>query len=123
MAELPLSIFIIARQEGDRIGPTLEAVAGLATGMIVVDCGSEDDTVAVAREWLPCRCQRQTRLYCKALSTPILEAGSTVYTDESIAYLGMVDFKHEAVKHSVKEFVKDRAHTNGIESFWAILKI
>ena len=34
----------------------------------------------------------------------------------------MVAFKHEAVKHSVKEFVKDMAHTNGIESFWSMLK-
>ena len=51
-----------------------------------------------------------------------VEAGSTVYTDESRAYLGMLNFKHEAVKHSVKEFVRDMAHTNGIESFWAMLK-
>ena len=26
------------------------------------------------------------------------------------------------VKHSVKEYVKGQAHTNGIESFWAMLK-
>ena len=30
--------------------------------------------------------------------------------------------KHEAVKHSVSEYVRDQAHTNGIESFWALLK-
>ena len=51
-----------------------------------------------------------------------VEAGLTVYTDESRAYLGMVNFKHDSVKHSVKEFVRDMAHTNGIESFWAMLK-
>ena len=51
-----------------------------------------------------------------------VEAGSTVYTDESRAYLGMADFRHESVKHSVKEFVRDMAHTNGIESFWSMLK-
>ena len=51
-----------------------------------------------------------------------VEAGSTAYTDESRAYLGMVDFRHESVKHSVKEFVRDMAHTNGIESFWSMLK-
>ena len=27
-----------------------------------------------------------------------------------------------AVKHSVKEFVRGQAHTNGIESFWSMLK-
>ena len=26
------------------------------------------------------------------------------------------------MQHSVKEFVRDQAHTNGIESFWALLK-
>ena len=31
-------------------------------------------------------------------------------------------FDHEAVKHSVSEYVRDQAHTNGIESFWATLK-
>ena len=47
--------------------------------------------------------------------------GATVYTDEAAAYKGM-PFTHEAVKHSVAEYVRDQAHTNGIESFWAMLK-
>ena len=49
------------------------------------------------------------------------EADSTVYTDEARAYLGMAR-KHESVKHSVREFVNGQAHTNGIESFWSLLK-
>jgi len=48
--------------------------------------------------------------------------GSTLYTDEATAYRGMVDFEHQRVKHSVGEFVKDMASTNGIESFWSMLK-
>ena len=48
--------------------------------------------------------------------------GTTVYTDEASAYEGMVDVDHQAVRHSVGEYVKDRAHTNGMESFWAMLK-
>lgn len=32
------------------------------------------------------------------------------------------EYKHESVKHSAKEYVKEQAHTNGIESFWAVLK-
>ena len=47
---------------------------------------------------------------------------STVYTDEAAAYKGMADRHHEAVKHSVSEYVNGQAHTNGIESFWASLK-
>ncbi|MCY4354837.1 MAG: IS1595 family transposase [Truepera sp.] len=43
-----------------------------------------------------------------------------VYTDEHRAYEGLPN--HESVKHSVSEYVRDQAHTNGLESFWALLK-
>ena len=48
--------------------------------------------------------------------------GSMVYTDDAAAYKGMTDVEHETVKHSVGEYVKGQAHTNGVESFWAMLK-
>ena len=51
-----------------------------------------------------------------------VEPGATLYTDEAAAYRGMPEFEHEAVNHSVGEYVRDMAHTNGIESFWAMLK-
>ncbi|MYF39384.1 MAG: IS1595 family transposase [Rhodothermaceae bacterium] len=44
-----------------------------------------------------------------------------VYTDDSRSYTGL-DRPHEVVKHSAKEYVRGLAHTNGIESFWAMLK-
>ena len=44
-----------------------------------------------------------------------------VYTDGASAYKGMPR-RHEWVEHSVSEFVRDQAHTNGVESFWAMLK-
>ncbi len=47
--------------------------------------------------------------------------GATVYTDEASAYEGL-PFPHEAVKHSVSEYVRGKAHTNGAESFWSMLK-
>ena len=47
--------------------------------------------------------------------------GASVFTDEAAAYCGL-PFPHEAVKHSVGEYVRDQAHTNGVESFWALLK-
>ena len=49
------------------------------------------------------------------------DADATVYTDDARAYQGL-PYKHETVKHSVGEYVRDQAHTNGIESFWAMLK-
>ena len=48
-------------------------------------------------------------------------AGATVYTDDAAAYKGM-PFDHASVRHSVGEYVSGMAHTNGIESFWSMLK-
>ena len=44
-----------------------------------------------------------------------------IYTDDHGAYRKL-PYRHEAVKHSVSEYVKGQAHVNGIESFWALLK-
>ena len=49
------------------------------------------------------------------------EPSAKVYTDDASAYKGM-DRRHEAVKHSVSEYVRGMAHTNGMESHWAALK-
>ena len=51
-------------------------------------------------------------------------AGATVYTDEAAAYRGLpaLCYRHESVQHSVSEYVRDMAHTNGMESFWSLLK-
>ena len=46
-----------------------------------------------------------------------------VYTDEATAYITRADHRpHESVKHSAREYVRGLAHTNGIESHWAMLK-
>ena len=47
--------------------------------------------------------------------------GATVYTDEAKAYESL-PFNHGVVKHSLSEYVKGDAHTNGIESLWSMLK-
>ena len=53
-----------------------------------------------------------------------VEVGSTVYTDDHKGYSGLdgLFFTHESVKHSAREYVNGMAHTNGIESVWAVLK-
>ncbi len=45
---LPLSIFIIAKNEADRIGAAIRAVRQLSDDIIVIDSGSTDDTVAIS---------------------------------------------------------------------------
>ena len=49
---------------------------------------------------------------------------SQIYTDQNPSYAGLQErgYQVESVNHSVKEYVRDQAHTNGIESFWAMLK-
>ena len=71
-------------------------------------------------------------------------AGSTVFTDEHASYEGLgaspkpaeehlaglnedeavseKTYEHQTVQHSAKQFVDDLAHTNGVESVWAVLK-
>lgn len=46
---------------------------------------------------------------------------TTVYTDEYAAYQGLPR-PHETVKHSEGEYVREMAHTNGLESHWALFQ-
>ena len=53
-----------------------------------------------------------------------IEPGSTVYTDAASAYkpVGGLLYDHASVNHGAGEYVNGAAHTNGIESTWAVLK-
>ena len=48
--------------------------------------------------------------------------GTQLYTDEAPAYNGLIQYRRESINHGVGEYVRGHAHTNGIESFWALLK-
>lgn len=52
--------------------------------------------------------------------TEHIAPGAAIYTDDHRGYSGL--HNHESVMHSVREYVRDQVHTNGIESFWAMLK-
>ena len=48
---------------------------------------------------------------------------STVYTDEHRSYKSLHHFyDHDFVAHRAGEYVREKVHTNGIESFWATFK-
>ena len=49
------------------------------------------------------------------------EPEAQVSTDDASAYVG-IDRPHESVNHSAGEYVRYMAHTNGMESFWSMLK-
>jgi glycosyltransferase involved in cell wall biosynthesis len=50
MSRIPLSVFIIARDEADRIVPVIKSVIEWVHEVIVIDSGSTDDTVKVSKE-------------------------------------------------------------------------
>ena len=54
-------------------------------------------------------------------ATETVRAGAVIYTDESRIY-NRLTFKHEAVNHSAKEWVRGAVHTNGLESVWALIR-
>lgn len=53
-----------------------------------------------------------------------VQPSAAVYSDCHKAYEGLNGhgYDHYTVAHSVGEYVRQQAHTNGIESFWALLK-
>ncbi len=53
-----------------------------------------------------------------------IETGSQIYTDEHVLFRGLdgLFYAHDAVNHSAGEYKRGAAHTNGIESVWAVLK-
>ena len=50
--------------------------------------------------------------------------GAKIYTDEHAGYVALkhLGFSHDSVHHKSGEYVRGEAHTNGVESFWAMLK-
>ena len=52
-----------------------------------------------------------------------LDAATTLMTDDAGQYRHMHrDFQHETVNHGIGEYVRGNAHTNTVESYFALLK-
>ncbi len=51
--------------------------------------------------------------------------GSELHTDELLSYTGLKDrgYTHKTVNHGDKQYVNGACHVNGIEGFWARLKL
>ena len=52
------------------------------------------------------------------------QSGATIVTDTHGGYISLhgAGYDNICINHSAGEYVRDMAHTNGIESFWALLK-
>ena len=66
--------------------------------------------------------QHTDRVTLQSAIVENVKRGSTVYTDSHPAYNGLRGYEHESVAHSIGEYVRGKAHTNGIESFWSLLR-
>lgn len=51
-----------------------------------------------------------------------VQEGSNIYTDCHAGYRKLHEYNHASIKHSVGEYVRNQVYTNGIESFWSLLK-
>lgn len=58
----------------------------------------------------------------QSLVQATVKEGSILCTDKAAAYKGLCGYRHRSVDHTAKQYVDGMAHTNGIESVWAVLK-
>ena len=67
---------------------------------------------------------RASGVLLRGMVTETVKEGVVVYTDQNRSYEGLVkkNYKHESVNHGVGEYIRGKAHTNGVESFWSMLK-
>ena len=94
-------------------------VGGGVAGKSTVVGVKNRDTNQVSAKVLPNR----SKPYVHGFIRDQVKTGSQIYTDECRAYLGLHgDYRHSSVQHKLKQYVDGQAHTNGIESFWSLLK-
>ncbi len=62
------------------------------------------------------------RVSLQAAIVENVKRGTTVYSDTHSGYDLLKGYNHKSVAHSVGEYVRDHVHTNGVESFWSLLK-
>ena len=69
--------------------------------------------------------ERQDRETLQGFVDEHADPDATLYTDDATAYRGS-GREHETVRHSAQEYVRYldgvKIHTNGVESFWSMLK-
>ena len=88
-----------------------------AVGKAIIVGVKERKTKRVSAKVVP----NTTKLVLHDFIEKRVDESAQVYTDEHQSYQG-IPRKHDSVVHSVGEYVRGQAHTNGMESFWALMK-
>ena len=109
--------FVGGREKNKHSSKKLRAGRG-TVGKAVVAGAKDRETGKVSAQVVP----DTSRATLQPFVVERTERGATVYTDDHSAYAGIPGVRHHTVKHSVGEYVDGMAHTNGVESFWAMLK-
>ena len=110
--------YVGGREKNKRASKKLHAGRGAVGKTAVVGVRDENGEVraVVVENTKAATLERFVRVHCKA--------GGTIVTDTHGSYINLKarGYKHITINHSAGEYVRDMAHTNGIESFWSLLK-
>ena len=107
--------FIGGLEKNKHKGKRLYAGSGAVTKEIVA--GVRDrQTGKVSAEVVPNATKSTLQGFIRDRTHP----GTMVYTDDWIGYRGLP--YHQSVRHSIGQYVDGMASTNGVESFWSLLK-
>ncbi len=107
--------FIGGKERNKHASKKLHAGTG-GTGKAVVAGAKDRATGKISAEVVGDTSRKTLQGFVFSNTVP----GADVYTDEHLAYKGLPN--HTAVKHGAGQFVNGMAHTNGVESFWSLLK-
>ncbi|MCY4300413.1 MAG: IS1595 family transposase [Aestuariivita sp.] len=88
-------------------------------GKTIVVGAKDRETNQITAKVVPSTDAATLQGFAKDVTSP----EATIYTDEARAYIGLGQERtHKMVNHSVGKYVEDMASTNGLESFWSMLK-
>lgn len=110
--------YIGGREKNKHASKKLNAGRGAVGKMAVVGVRDESGEVraVVVENTKAAPLERFARQHCAT--------GATIVTDTHGGYIGLesAGYNHIRINHSAGEYIRDMAHTNGIESFWSLLK-
>ncbi|MBY6201018.1 IS1595 family transposase [Maritalea mobilis] len=110
--------YVGGREKNKHANKKLRAGRGVVGKTAVVGVRDQNGAVraVVVENTKAPKLEKFVRDHCKS--------GATIVTDTHGGYIGLsaAGYKHIRVNHSAGEYIRDMAHTNGIESFWSLLK-
>lgn len=118
---LPISGIVIAKDEADRIGRCVASLAAVCSEVLVLDSGSSDDTVAIARahgadvqhqDWLGFAAQKNVAIERAAHPWILLLDADEWFTDEALDVIRRLFASGEVERADVWAFSR-RTHFLG----------